>query len=133
MRNIVESVRLPHARRWFEGLLRLLVANNRAFCPREAKMNDYSQSRLTLPARGERRSCQGGCLHAAKSITLACAFVHWRLLLCAGVCFCAPVFASVGHAAVLPVHFFLPLFNLPRCGTTPRLPVSCGRGVCLRG
>lgn len=52
MRNIVESVRLPHARRWFEGLLRLLVANNRAFCPREAKMNDYSQTRLILPVRG---------------------------------------------------------------------------------
>lgn len=81
MRNIVESVRFPHARRWFEGLLRLLIAKNRSFCPRAAKMNDYSQSRLTLPARGERRSCQGGCLHAAKRITLACAFVHWRLLL----------------------------------------------------
>lgn len=113
MRNIVESVRLPHARRWLEGLLRLLVANNRAFCPREAKMNDYSQTRMILSVRG------GSGLVKA----VACKMLrelHWRLLLCAGACFCAPVFASVGHAAVLPVHFFLPLFNLPCCSTTPR-------------
>ena len=68
-------------------------------------MNDYSQSRLTLPARGERRSCQGGCLHAAKRITLAFVSAGHAAK---GI---APVFASVGHAAVLPVRFFLPLFN----------------------
>ena len=100
--------------------MRLLVANNRVFCPREAKMNDYSQSRLTLPARGERRSCQGGCLHAAKRITLAFVSAGHAAK---GI---APVFASVGHAAALPVYFFLPLFNLPRCGMALRLPVSYG-------
>ena len=93
MRNIVESVRFPHARRWFEGLLRLLVANNRVFCPRAAKMNDYSQSRLTLPARGERRSCQGGCLHAAKRITLAFVSAGHAAK---GIML---AFASAGHAA----------------------------------
>ena len=115
MRNIVESVRFPHARRWFEGLLRLLVANNRVFCPREAKMNDYSQSHLTLPARGERRSCQSGGLHAAKRIMLVFASARWRVLLCADVCFyraCCGVarafllasfqFASLQHDAEAP-------------------------------
>lgn len=88
MRNIVESVRLPHARRWFEGLLRLLVANNRAFCPREAKMNDYSQTRMILPVRG------GSGLVKA----VACKMLRElrrRLLLCAGVCFCALACAFV--------------------------------------
>lgn len=111
------------------GFLRLLVANNRVFCPRAAKMNDYSQSRLTLPARGERRSCQSGGLHAAKRITLAFvsaghaakrimlvfASARWRVLLCADVCFyraCCGVarafllasfqFASLQHDAEAP-------------------------------
>ena len=44
-----------------------------------AKTNDYSRTRLILPARGERWSCQSGGLQDAKRIALA--------------------FASVGHAA----------------------------------
>lgn len=109
--------------------MRLLVANNRVFCPRAAKMNDYSQSHLTLPARGERRSCQSGGLHAAKRITLAFvsaghaakrimlvfASARWRVLMYADVCFrraCRGVarafllasfqFASLRHDAAAP-------------------------------
>lgn len=61
-----------------------------------AKANDYSRMRLIWPVRGERRSCQSGGLQDAKRIAVA--------------------FASVGHAAALPVHFFLPLFKLLCCG-----------------
>ena len=101
-----------------------------------AKTNDYSRTRLILPARGERWSCQSDGLQDAKRIALAFASVghaakgialafgqssslHAAKGNCSGVCLCghaakriAPAFASVGHVAVLPVHFFLSLFNL---------------------
>lgn len=49
MQTIVKNVQFPHARRWLEGLLGLLIANNRSFCPRVAKMHDYSRHNATSP------------------------------------------------------------------------------------
>lgn len=76
--------------------------------------------RLIWPVHGERRSYQSGGLQDAKRIAVAFASVGQDAKKI------AVAFAFVGHAAVLPVHFFSPLFNLPRCSTTPRLPVSYG-------
>lgn len=57
---IVENVQFPQSQRWFEGLLDLLMANNRAFCPRGTKTRDYLQSTIakvgTPECRGPKRT-----------------------------------------------------------------------------
>ncbi len=44
LQTTVKNVQFPDAQRWFEGLLDLLIANNRSFCPRAAKTHDYSRA-----------------------------------------------------------------------------------------
>ena len=44
LQTIVKNVQFSDAQRRFEGFLDLLIANNRSFCPRAAKMNDYSHA-----------------------------------------------------------------------------------------
>lgn len=53
---IVENVQFPQSQRWFEGLLDLLMANNRAFCPRGTKTRDYLQSTIAKVGAPE---CRG--------------------------------------------------------------------------
>ena len=44
LQTIVKNVQFPDAQRWFEGFWDLLIANNRSFRPRAAKMGDYSHA-----------------------------------------------------------------------------------------
>lgn len=77
LQTIVKNVQFPHARRWLEGLLGLLIANNRSFCPRVAKMHDYSRHNATSPKclavqRGPKRTIirglrlRGGALECSR-------------------------------------------------------------------
>lgn len=46
LQTTVKNVQFPDAQRWFEGFLDLLIANNRAFCPRASKTHDFSRSAI---------------------------------------------------------------------------------------